>query len=49
MNDRLTSVSCITLLVVEYLCGLMDQTEINTRTNGGIGATPLWVSHDYCY
>ena len=33
-----------TFAVVEYLCGLMDQTEINTRTNGGLGGTPLWVS-----
>ncbi|CAB9523204.1 Ankyrin Repeat [Seminavis robusta] len=28
--------------VVTYLCGLMDQEEINTRTNGGKGGTPLW-------
>ena len=25
----------------------MDQTEINTRTNGGIGGSPLWVSIKY--
>lgn len=28
--------------VVQYLCDMMDQTEINTRTNGGKGGTPLW-------
>jgi len=29
--------------VVEYLCGLMDQAEINIRTNDGDGGTALWV------
>jgi Ankyrin repeats (3 copies) len=28
--------------VVNYLCELMDQNEINTRTNDGKGGTPLW-------
>jgi ankyrin repeat protein len=28
--------------VVNYLCELMDQNEINTRTNGGKGGTALW-------
>lgn len=28
--------------VVIYLCELMDQNEINTRTNDGKGGTPLW-------
>lgn len=38
----LTVLFCCGYLVVEYLCGLMTKDEINTRTNGGKGATPLW-------